>query len=278
MSATTTTRSDEDKDGLITRLLEVQGPCTTPLDAALEYCRVRADRVLPMYILAMTPHAIVTILLIDAVIAGHRSSVVTYCIWLTGAMVWRWVWLARLQYNVQHELRDLRNMQFWAKVPAILYLRLLSNVAITWGSLLVGVPAFYGLFVGGFAAPLLLESRTSAATRLKECISWINFTAKRLFRVSMVMTVITIIGIIAVFVSQAALVGTVLPSLLGVDTADLNITLGSWAWRLRVFYFLFLLIDVYWAVACVFLYYDSQSRRMAADLRVRLANVTEVSA
>ena len=86
------------------------------------------------------------------------------------------------------------------------------------------------------------------------------------------------IAAVATFVSQAVIVHTVLPSLLGVDTADLVITLGSWSWRLQVIYALFLLLDAYWAVACVFLYYDSQSRRMATDLRVRLSRLTEAAA
>jgi hypothetical protein len=149
-----------------------------------------------------------------------------------------------------------------------------GNVAVTWGSILV-VPSFYGLYLGSFAGPLLLESKEPATGRVKLGVSWVRHSGQRLMRVVMVVSALAFILTVAVFVSQAALAGTVLPTLLGVDTADLDVTLGSWSWRLRVLYFVFLLVDAFWTVAAVFLYYDSQSRRMATDLRVRLRTIMD---
>ena len=188
--------------------------------------------------------------------------------------MWRWVWLARIQYDVQQELRDEGGLKFWSKLPWVLWVRVVAHVAFTWGGLIV-FPAFYGLFLGGFAGPLMFESTGSVFRRLKECLSWVHHAGKRLFRVTLVMTLFMIVLPLAAFVGQMILGQTVLPSVLGIDTVDLNLTINSAAWRLRVGYFLFLLIDAYWTVACVFLYYDSQSRRLASDLRVRLMDVVE---
>jgi hypothetical protein len=270
MAATQTSDAD-----VIARLINVRGPATAPLDAALEYLRARVGRVLPTYVLAMAPHAVVTVLLIDAVVGGQRSPIAALCLWLTAATVWRWAWLARLQYDVQRDLREATQARFWARLPAVLLVRLCANVAITWGSIAFGVPAFVGLFIGGFAAPLLLENAQPVLPRLRACASWTFHAGRRLMRVTLIMSIVTLIGIVAAFASQAVLVNTILPSLLGLDTADLNVTMDSWAWRLRVLYALFLALDAYWTVACVFLYYDSQSRRTATDLRVRLLDLTK---
>ncbi|HZK79515.1 MAG TPA: hypothetical protein VFC46_00570 [Humisphaera sp.] len=266
----------EKNAGDLGSLADAGGPCIAPLDAAAEYLRRRMDRVLPLYVLAMAPHAVVAVLLIDAIVAERRSNAETYCIFLVIATLWRWVWLARLQQNVQADLSARQRGPFWKRTASILMVRLFSNFAITWGSLAAGVPAFYGLYVGTFAAPLLLESDEPTITRVGQSLSWIQNSGKRLFRVSIAMTAITILLTAAIFLGQAALAGTVLPSLLGVDGADLNVTIDSWAWRMRLFYLIFLVIDAFWTVAGVFLYYDSQSRRLATDLRVRLQGMMEV--
>jgi hypothetical protein len=256
-------------------MVEAQGPCTAPLDAAVEYIRLRFDRILPVYVLAMAPHAVVTVLLIDAIIAERRSVVAQYCGYLVLVTVWRWVWLARLQYGVDEDLQERRRTPFWSRIMPILLIRLWSNFALTWGSLLAGVPAFYGLFAGSFAAPLMLNNSESVFPQLQLALSWIQHSGRRLLRVVLAMFAIAILLIVAAFVSQAILSDTILPSLLGVDTAELGVTLNSWAWRLRVIYFLFLLLDVFWTVSSVILFYDSQSRRLATDLRARLLNIAE---
>jgi len=128
--------------------------------------------------------------------------------------------------------------------------------------------------MGGFAAPLLLETSEPAVRRTVKGIMWIRYSSRRLLRVLVVMTGIALLLLAAVFVSQMILANTILPSLVGVDTAELTVTFDSWAWRLRVLYFVFLLLDLFWTVAAVYLFYESQSRRMASDLRSRLAGIT----
>lgn len=259
-------------------LADAGGPCTAPLDAAVEYLRSRLDRVLPIYAVAMAPHAIVMILLIDVIVAEERSAAAFYCMLLAIAMIWRWAWLAVVQRNVQIDLQAPANQRFFRRLGPILLVRLIGNTAISWGSLLAMVPAFYGMFIGSFAAPLLLESDDPIMVRLRNALSWIQHSGRRLFRVLLAMTALAILLVVASFVTQTVLAQTILPSLLGVDSADLNVTLNGWAWRLRIFYFIFLLLDLFWTVASVFLYYDSQSRRMATDLRAQLQAITEAQA
>ncbi len=137
------------------------------------------------------------------------------------------------------------------------------------------VPAFYALFIGSFAAPLFLENAGPVLPNLRKSISWIHSSTRRLMRITLAMSIVALLLLVAAFVAQLMLTNTIFPSLLGLDTADLAITLNSWAWRLTVFYFLFLILDGYWTVASVFIYYDSQSRRLATDLKSRLRNITE---
>jgi hypothetical protein len=258
----------------ITALLQTQGPCTAPLDAAAEYLRRRADRVLPLYVIAMLPHAIIVAALIGAIVGQRRSDVARDCLYLVPATVWRWTWLAYLQGRIQQDLQAHRVAAFHRRILPILLCRLYSNAAVTWGSLLVGIPAFYGWFLGSFAAPLLLENADPTPLRIKDALSWIRHSGKRLFRILWAMTVIAVLLLVAIVIGQTILAQTLLPNLLGIDTADLNVTLGSWAWRLGILYFVLLLLDLFWTVASVLIYYDSQSRRTATDLRTRLAAVT----
>ena len=251
-------------------LMEVGGSCLTPLDAAADYWRSRIDRLLPLYVLAMAPHAIFAVMLIAAITGEQRSLAGQYCIYLTLATIWRWIWISRLQHRVQEDLRSQPQPVFWSRLPQILLLRLYGNAGL--------VLALHGLFVGSFAAPLLLESDEPAFGRFRESISWINHSAKRLFRITMAMTVFTVLLFVALLASQYILSRTVLPTLLGINTADLDLTLNGGAWRLSLCYFVFLVIDAYWTVAAVLVYYDSQSRRTATDLQARLTLLTEGAA
>jgi hypothetical protein len=256
-------------------LMKVGGSCLTPLDAAAEYWRSRADQLLPMYLLAMAPHAIFAGLLIAAITGERRSLAGQYCLYLAAATLWRWVWISRLQWQVQQDLRAQPLPGFWSRLPQIFLLRLYSSVGVNWGILLAGVPAFYGFFLGSFAAPLLLESDDPTTRRVRQALSWIHHSGKRLFRIMVVMTVVTLLLLVALFASQYILSRTLLPSLLGMDTADLDLTLNGWAWRLSLCYFVFLIVDAFWSVAAVLVYYDSQSRRTGTDLQARLTALTE---
>jgi hypothetical protein len=264
----------------LTQLLQTQGPCTAPLDSAVEYIRIRFDRVLAFYLVAMIPHAVVINNLIGAVVLQRRSWLTENCILLIGATIWRWIWLAALQFNMQSDLGVITNAgsrRFFRRLPAILQIRLLSHVTILWAGWLI-IPAFYGVLIGSFAAPLLLESDEPAWKRIRAAMSWIHHSGSRLTRISFSISALLVLLIFASFIGQLILSQTALPSLLNIDTADLSLTLASWSWRLTLLYLLLLLLDAFWTVASVMIYYDSQSRRLATDLRFRVQNLTEASA
>ena len=174
---------------------------------------------------------------------------------------------------MQADLSGNRTTGLWRKMPPILILRLFSNVAITWGSFLI-LPGFVGLFIGSFAAPLLLESDEPAGVRLGKAISWITHACKRLLRVMLAMSLLALVLTIAIFVTQYFLVERLLPALLGFESTNLSLTLRSSAWQLGMCYFVFLALDLFWTVLAVVLYDDSRSQRMATDLRVRLAAIS----
>ncbi len=256
-------------------LLETQGPCTACLDAAVEYIRLRIAFVLPLYAVAMLPFSIVVLLIIDATTAGQKSLAATYCIYLTAATLWRWIWLARLQQKVQADVQGQHGDRLPRRVVSIVMVRLLANCAMTWGSLLAAVPSFYGLFVGSFAAPLLLEGSGPASKRVGQSLKWIHRSAHRLVCVVAVMFLLAGLLTVAILVGEAIMLQVALPSLLGQDTSDLSLTTSSWAWRMSVLYFVFLVLDGIWTVASVILHYESQSRRTATDLVLRLRRVLE---
>lgn len=258
----------------ISSLLDTQGPSSKPLDAAAEYIRARFDRVFAIYALAMFPHAIVALMLTQAIANEHRSRFPLICLLLTLATVWRWVGLAWLQYDVQSQLHELRRPPFWRRVPSILLLRLYGNLAMGWGGFLI-LPGFYGLYVSSFAGPLLLENHEPLAVRLRKVNKWIMHSASRLAYALMMLTFAMLVLALGIFVLQMFLLGQIFPSVLGINASDAALTMSSWAWRLGLFYLIFLLFDMFWQVASVFLYYDSQSRRMATDLRARLMQQLE---
>jgi hypothetical protein len=138
------------------------------------------------------------------------------------------------------------------------------------------IPGFYGLFLGSFAGPLLLDNDEPSLERVRLAIGWIHHFSKRLLRILLVMFVVSVVMLLAIMVAQEVFLHVLLPSLLGMDTADMSLTLESWAWRLSTYYFIFLVLDAFWTVAAVFIYYDSQSRRTATDLQARLTALGSV--
>jgi hypothetical protein len=193
---------------------------------------------------------------------------------LTVATVWRWAWLGVVQRRVGADLRGDPPLPLRRRLMPILLARLVSNVAMTWGGILI-VPMFYGFFVSGFATPLLLESEEPALPRLLRLLGWLHGWAGRLIHVSVALSVAMILAVVGVIVVQLLLVWVMLGSLLALDTSNLQLTMGSVAWVMCVSYFLFVLFDVYWTVASVILFYDLQSQRLGTDLRLRLRTLRE---
>ena len=240
-----------------------------PLDMAAEYLRIHPWRVLPLYVVAMGPFSAAMLLAIGVVSSQHRSAVPETCVWLTAATIWRWGWIAVVQRRVQHDLKGEPPGAVVGRLLPILLVRLVSNFAILWGGVLL-IPAFYGLFLWGLAAPMLLEDDRPAWARTKATVTWIRQATGRLTRVCLSLLGLGLLLLVSVVAVQLFVVHVLLPSFLGLESADAVLTVQSRSWFLCLCYFVFVVLDLYWIVLSVMLFYDLQARRLGTDLFVRL--------
>jgi hypothetical protein len=245
------------------------GPALLPMDLAAEYLRGRIWHVLPPFLLAVGPLSAAVLVAIDVSATQHRAAVAEAGVFLTVATIWRWVWLAVVQRRVQADLRGRPPAKLRRRIVPILLVRLFAFFAVVWGWFLI-VPAFYGLLLGGLAAPMMLERQGPAWNQTRDALVWVHKSAGRLLKVTSALLVLALLTVVSVVALQLLLVNMILPSILGVDTADLALTVQSVSWVLCVLYFLFVVFDLYWTVLSVMLYYDLQSRRLGTDLRSRL--------
>lgn len=243
--------------------------CAVPLDSALMYLRCHGGRVLPLYLVSMAPHAAAMLMMVDALAIGSRAGVGEVSVLLTLATIWRWAGLAVAQRRVQMDIRGEAPLSVWRKLPAIVMTRLFSSVGTFWGGLIV-VPAFYGVLLSAMATPALLAGEQSSWAALRQLGGWISRSSNRMLRMLTAVSVLGMLLLFSLLFIQALLVHTALPSLLGRSNTEVALTVGSWSWVICLFYGLFLLMDFYWMVAGVFLFYDLQVSRLGTDLRARL--------
>ena len=240
-----------------------------PLDLAVEYIRLEGDRMMLWYLAVMAPMSLAVLWLIDALTGQRRSLMTPIAAALTVCTVWRWVFQAAMQRRIQMDLRGgqpaatLR--QTWGSIIA---LRSLAFVATTWGSLLV-IPAFFGFFMSGFAAPVIIEQDCGAGPALRAIVSWVHKSGGRLFQIGLALAALGFLGAVAATAINGFIL-EVLPMLLGIDTTQMEVSMRGASWKLCTLYLLFLAGDFYWTVASVFVMYELQSRRLGADLRARL--------
>lgn len=239
------------------------------LDEALEYVRQRPDRILPPYVLGMVPFSGAMFFLLDAVASRHVGVLPFGCLLLTLATLWRWAWTAVAQRRVQQHLRGDPPSPLRPHLLDYLVIRLMASALITWGSLII-LPAVYGIFLAGFAAPLLLEGEGRVLPKVRKTLGLINRSMGRLGKAGLALTMSGLLLLAGVMGMQSLLLGGILPSVLGLDASDLVLTMSSSHWLLCLFYFLFLVFDFYWTVASVMLFYDLRSQRLGGDLRRRL--------
>ncbi len=240
-----------------------------PMDLAVDYLRGRLWRVLPPYLVGMSLYSAVVLMAIDVVTSQHRRGAAVTAGLLTAATLWRWSWLGVMQRRVQEDVCGHTPLSVWRRLPALLIIRLFSNAALVWGGLIV-FPAYYGFFLSGFAAPMLLGRGGHAWLQTKNRLAWTHKASRQLIKISSALTAVLLLAAVCALFFQLLMVNTILPSLLGFDTADLSLTMGSWGWFLCVCYFLFVVFDLYWGVLAVILMYTLESRRHGVDLRARL--------
>ncbi|GJM24071.1 MAG: hypothetical protein DHS20C16_04860 [Phycisphaerae bacterium] len=242
------------------------------MDAAAEYVRKNLSTILPMYVVAMLPFSAAIMLTIDIVTSQYRAMTLLTSWCLVAATLWRWAWLAALQRRVQAVIRGGEPHKIRGRLLSILFLRLVASACMTWGSLVIA-PGIYGFLIGGMATPLHLEPSDRPKDQIKTVISWITSSQKRLLKILTSLSFLYVLGLICFYALIRIVLGTLLPTFLGIDPSDMGFTLESWTGILVVSYLVGLVFDLYWAVLSVMIFYDLQSRRLAPDLRVRIRNL-----
>ncbi len=243
-----------------------------PLDAAADYLRLRLVPLTLGYLLAMLPYSLGMLVMIDAVSAQHRTGVTLAAGLLTGASFIRWLGQARLQSWMIRDLGGVVHTPLRRCWMGILLSRLVANLLITIGSLLI-FPAYFGLYAGALAAPLGLRQRVPGRLNLFLCLRQLALNFDRLSRVLLVINLLALLLLASAALLQGLLLYTLLPSLLGLEVSDLMITLGGWPWLITAGYLLFLVLDLYWTVLGVILAESLQQRREGADLAARLTQL-----
>lgn len=251
-----------------------RGSAIEPLDAAVELIRARYAQLLPIYIVAVTPLAAGVWLAIDAVTAQDRAALPAVSGILVAALLWRWVWLAVLQRHVQTEVRGEAPAALRRRLAPILVARLIGALSVTWGALLLVLPLF-GLLFGALATPAVLEREHRATAELMRLWRWIATAAGRLVRLTLAMGVGVLVVLLGGAAVQFFVAQLVLPSIFGLDTTDLLLTMQSVAWWWAYLFVVFALFDLYWNVAAVLVFYDVQAKRLGSDLRRRLVALRE---
>ncbi|MDH5756517.1 MAG: hypothetical protein OEZ55_07620, partial [Nitrospinota bacterium] len=135
-------------------------PALRPLDEAVEYIRNHGAAVFTLYVAAVAPMTAAFYLLLDAVSTGMYSALPEGCLLLTVATVWKWAWASAIQGRIQAALSGKPMAPLLGRLSYIICLKLAASVALLWGSLII-IPAIYGFFLSGMAAPLLLDRSLS---------------------------------------------------------------------------------------------------------------------
>lgn len=242
------------------------------LDLALVYIRQRMMMLAPWYVLAILPMVGMMLMTIDVVSTQRKALLPVVCLGLTVAVVWRWIIQSIIQRNVQMELSGETLVSVWRRLGPILFGRLLANFAITWGGMFI-LPGFVGFFASGFIAPAALTPSGSVTLGIKRAMNLT--TTGRLMKVGYVLFLGTMLILVGVIGLQVMLVQIILPSLMGISSVSFILTMQSLAWIMAVGFLIFILFDFYWTVASVFVFYDQQSRRLGADLKLRLILIQE---
>jgi hypothetical protein len=247
------------------------------LDAAVGLLRQHPARLVPVYVLAITPMALAMLWVIDAVTAQDRSALAIGCALLTAAALWRWGWLAVMQRRAAALLRGNAPATVRQRLGPILFSRLVASALLTWGALLL-VPAYWGFFLSGFAGPAMLEQREGTGGALRRTLRSITTGVGPLGRaLAMLAAVFFAVGVGAI-VTQVVAATYVLPALTGVAPTQVSLTMSGLAWRLATAFGLFCVFDLYWHVAAVTLFYHLAGRRLGTDLQLRLAALEQGAA
>ncbi len=244
------------------------------LDAAAAYLRARGWAVLAWYLLAIAPLLGASWLWIDTVAAQDRAGL-RWASWLVvAAMLWRWAGLTLVQEKVMRDLGQAVLRSSWRRMLVIVLTRLTMHVGMIWGGWLV-LPGVFCFYVSGFVAPAMLASEHPGGAVLRHVAELVARSFRLLARHAAMLSILFVVTAICLLCAQGVLVAVILPSLLGVDTTDLWLSMSHVAWWLFSLLLLLLLFDLYWSVGAVFLIEQLMARRTGSDLAARLVQLKE---
>jgi hypothetical protein len=245
-----------------------------PLDLGSAFLRARGAAVAGRYALAVAPLLAAAWLWIDAVSAEDRTGLGLASLAVAGAMLWRWAGLAWVQAGVMREI-GYRIRVTPGRVAQIVLARLLAHGVIVWGSLLL-VPGVLGFFFSAYVSVMVLEddeAGTSAPRSAGPIRQTLRLTIDHwatLLRRGALLGVLGLVAWLSVLLVLAMLIGLLLPSLLGIDTVDLQLAGGGVASWLSLTFLTWVLFDFYVAVVAVFEVDQLRARRRGGDLLARL--------
>ncbi|MFA9479893.1 hypothetical protein ACERK3_16540 [Phycisphaerales bacterium AB-hyl4] len=251
-----------------------RGSALSPLDAAAALVRERGSELLPIYVLAVIPLTAAAWVAIDAVTAEDRSALPLAAGLLAGSLLWRWAWLSVLQQRVQVSLRGRLPTSLRRRWAGVLGIRLVAATLMTWGLFLFMLPVV-GLLLGSFITPALLEGDQRTLPTAGQLLRWLGGAVGRVSRVLTAVVVMGLVLLVGVMVLQWFVVMLVLPSLLGIETTDLALTMESPVWWMGSVFAVWLMMDFFWTIAAVLVYYDVQAKRLGSDLHWRLVRLQE---
>ena len=259
-------------------------PALRPLDEAVEYIRNHGAAVFPLYVAAVAPMTVAFYMLLDTASTGMYSALPEGCLLLTVATVWKWAWASAIQGRIQSALSGKPMAPLLGRLSYIICLKLAASVAMLWGSLIIKfaasvallwgsliiIPAIYGFFLSGMAAPLLLDRSLSPLAAAIWMVKWVGDSMTRAVKITTAIALLFLVAYVGVSLLQLLATQMIMPSLLGIDTSELSLILSGATWQMAVAFMLFLAFDFFWTVAAVLLYHDIQSGRAGVDLGLRL--------
>lgn len=246
-----------------------------PLDLAAASLRRRGAAAAGLYAWSIAPLLAAGWLWIDAASAQDRAGLREASWLVVAAMVWRWTWLVPMQARVMRdagvEVRCTPGR--WATA---VFARLGAHAMLAWGSLLI-LPGLIGFYAGSFVTVLLLRARPEEAVGSAVLgalgMAWANLVA--LWKHTIALLALSLVWALTVLLVTLLMVGTLLPSLLGIDTTDVQLAMRGPAWWLSLGILGFVLLDLFWQVAAVFTVLQLDARRHGGDLRGRIATLRQ---
>lgn len=205
---------------------------------------------------------------------GDRLGLTPACIAVTAAMLWRWAWLAKVQQVVMTDMGMPSRPLTLGLMGRIVLVRLIAHVGMVWGSLLI-VPGLWSFYVSALVSPATLSPDRPVDGALRACLALVARHLGLLARHGMLLSLLMLLALVMMAGMQLFFLQTLLPSLMGMDSADLVITMSHLSWFLFILLVVLLAFDLYWSVGAVLLMQQLEARRTGSDLMARLTVARE---